>query len=105
MVAEIEGKAGGRNHHGGPAALLLNDAAGRAGKALCGQIFICLVEIVHIHTDDRHIPGNVSLCHIHMEAVCVLHGDIGDIFAVNIRVPVLCLPVMASLTRKHDRRG
>ena len=91
VLAEIKREAGRGDQHRGPVAFGIDGmVALRIAKAPRGQEGVGLVEVIHVHADERHVlrPA-VDLGDVNVEAVFVLHAN-----AVEVLLTGVCLDVV-----------
>ena len=61
-------------------------------EALGDEVVVGLVEVTHVHADDRRVPVKlISLGNVDAEVLTVLEVDAGDILAIDVRLGVSTL--------------
>ena len=91
VLAEVKREAGRGNQHCGPVAFGIDGMVALGiRKAPRGQEGVGLVEVIHVHADERHVlrPA-VDLGDVNVEAVFVLHAN-----AVEVLLTGVCLDVV-----------
>ena len=107
MLAEVEREAGRRLHH----ARLVGFGIDRLTapgicEAFVRQELVCLVEVVHVHADERHILWDGrDVRNVHGKSVCVLHPDAVKVRRAGVRLNVMLFGKAQLLKQSDDGLG